>query len=64
MLISRDDWNLQVRQYARVGYGLDAKTAKEYAESLDQAYENGYSPTDAVDREMSEEFSTDSFSRP
>lgn len=52
--IDREEWNLQVRQYARVAFGFDRQVAEEYAESLNNAYQSGLSPTEAVDRDMDE----------
>lgn len=57
MDIVREDWNVQVRQYLRVGFGFGKEAAAEYAESLSDAYQQGLSPTVAVDRDMDELFS-------
>jgi hypothetical protein len=55
MHIPREEWNLSVRQYVRVAFGFDSATAESYAESLNEAYRKGFSPTEAVDKDMDSE---------
>lgn len=56
---SREEWNRTARQYLRIAFGFDSNTAHEYAESLNQAYADGLSATEAVDRDMDDHFSSD-----
>lgn len=64
MQTNREEWNKTARQYLRIAFGFDSNTAKEYAESLNHAYESGLSATDAVDRDMDDQLTSGCFRKP